>query len=59
MTDIFNAIGNFFLCLFKGIDKLGNTPNVILIIIAAIAMCIWIWRMGVYNKEAEERGSLK
>lgn len=59
MTDVFYAIGRFFQWIFRFMNHLGNVPNLLIIIIGVIAICIWIWRMSIYNREADERGTLK
>ena len=59
MTDFFYAFGDFCQAIFRRMPKLGNIPNVTMIIIGFMALFLWVRRMDKYNKEAEEKGGLK
>lgn len=52
-------LGDFFLAIFDFMEKLGGIPNVLIIISIFVATCVWVWRMSIYNKEAERNGTLK
>jgi hypothetical protein len=59
MTDIFYALGDFLQETFKILPVLGNLPNVIFIITGFILLFYWLREMANYNREAEEKGTLK
>ena len=59
MTDFFYATGDLFQAIFRYMPKIGNFPNVTMIIIGVTAISLWVRRMARYNKEAEEKGGLK
>ena len=59
MTAFFYACGDFFQAIFRYMPKLGNIPNITMIIIGFAAFSLWVRRMARYNKEAEEQGTLK
>ncbi len=59
MTKVFNCIGDFFQNLFPYVRKLGDVPNVFFIIVCCVAIVLWVRRLGQYNKEAEQNGTLK
>ena len=59
MTDFFNGLASLFQKSFRLLENLNGNFNKTIIIIGAIACCIWIWRMAQYNKEAEQKGTLK
>lgn len=58
-TEAVYGLGDFFLKSFKIIKKLGGMPNVLIIIAIFLSVCVWVWMMSRYNKEAEEKGTLK
>jgi hypothetical protein len=59
MNDLIYGLGDFLLETFKILPVLGNLPNVIFIIIGFILLFYWLREMSNYNKEAEEKGTLK
>ncbi len=58
-TDFWTGIGNIFEALFKVLEKLSNTPNVILWILIFFLLCLWVVQMNKQNKEAARNGTLK
>jgi hypothetical protein len=59
MTDVFYALGDFCLMIFRGMRVMGHGPNVILWIII-ISLIGWqITRMIKENKEADRNGTLR
>ncbi|MBN8701454.1 MAG: hypothetical protein J0M08_00150 [Bacteroidetes bacterium] len=59
MTEFFYGIGELFEASFKIIEKLGDGPNVLFIVICFAALILWVRRINIYNKEAEKNGTLK
>ncbi len=59
MTDVFYGIGDFSQMVFRGMKVLGHGPNIILWSIIAFLLAYWTLRMKKYNKEADEKGTLK
>ena len=59
MNDLFYGIAHLFGKCFRIIEKFHNKPNVLLIIIASVAMLLWLNRMAKYNKEADQNGTLR
>ncbi len=53
------AIGDLFTESFKLLTLLGNGFNWFIIVIMAILGVIWIKKMGDFNKEAKQNGTLK
>lgn len=58
-TDFFNGTAHAFQWGFKYMKCLGNIPNVIFWLIIVVLMMVWLSMQGKYNKEAEEKGTLK
>ena len=44
---------------FGLLEMLGNSFNWIIIVVMSILGVIWIKKMGDYNREAKEKGTLK
>ena len=59
MTDVFNATGKFFQWTFHFMKGLGNGPNLIFWLIIAGLIITWLRMQTKFNKEAEEKGTLK
>jgi hypothetical protein len=58
-TDVFNAIGDFFLWFFKGMKVLGHGPNVIIWILILTALGYWTFRLTRYKKQAKRNGTIE
>jgi hypothetical protein len=58
-TDVFYAIGDFFLWFFKGMKALGHGPNVIIWLLIIFALVYWTVRLGRYKREARRGGTLE
>lgn len=59
MTDVFNGIGNFFQWTFHFMKGLGNGPNLFFWLIIAALVITWLRMQTKFNKEAQEKGTLK
>jgi hypothetical protein len=59
INELIFAIQDFFVASFKLLPKVGNMPNILFIVIGFILTFIWVRQMAKYNKEAEEKGTLK
>lgn len=62
MTDFIYWLGDFFYIIFDFLRFLGElfiNPNVIFIFLGFAGLFFWLNKQGKYNKEAQERGSLK
>lgn len=59
INELVYALGDFFEATFKILPKLGNMPNNLFIILGFILVIFWVSQMAKYNKEAEEKGTLK
>ncbi|MBA3898733.1 MAG: hypothetical protein H0X62_00750 [Bacteroidetes bacterium] len=59
MNDLVYGLGELLQETFKILPVLGNIPNVIFIIIGFLLLFYWIKAMANYNREAEEKGTLK
>ena len=59
MKDILFALGDLFEATFEILPVLGNLPNIIFTIIGFILLFFWIRMQHRYNREAEEKGTLK
>lgn len=63
MTDFFYWLGEFFYTIFKPLEWLGETPyfnlNVAFIILGFVGLFFWLRMQAKFNKEAEEKGTLK
>ena len=59
MTDIFYGIGHFFQWSFKYMKCLGNKPNVFFWLIIISLIITWLVMQTKFNKEAEEKNTLK
>ncbi|MCW8896510.1 MAG: hypothetical protein OQJ96_03785 [Flavobacteriales bacterium] len=63
MTDFIYWLGDFFFTIFKPLEWLGETPyfnlNVAFIILGFIGLFVWLKMQAKFNKEAEEKGTLK
>ena len=49
-TDIFNATGDFFLWMFKGMRVLGHGPNVFISLFVIFLLSYWTLRLVRYRK---------
>lgn len=58
-TEFMYGTGRVFQKIFGWMETLGNLPNVLIIIAITLSVIIWVWMMAKYNREAEERGTLK
>jgi hypothetical protein len=58
-TEFMYATGRVFLKIFEWMRGIGGIPNVLIIICIFLAVCIWVWMMARYNREAEQNGTLK
>jgi hypothetical protein len=58
-TDIFNGTGHFFQWTFKFMPKLGNIPNLFFWLIIATLVVVWLRMQSRFNKEAQEKHTLK
>jgi hypothetical protein len=59
MNELIYGLGNLLQESFTILPILGNLPNVLFIIIGFILLFYWIREMANYNREAEEKGTLK
>lgn len=59
MNELIYGLGELFEKSFKILPVLGNIPNVIFIITGFILLFYWLREMAKYNREAEEKGTLK
>ncbi|MDQ3192834.1 MAG: uracil phosphoribosyltransferase [Bacteroidota bacterium] len=59
MNELIYGLGELFQESFKVLEALGNIPNYIFIVIGFILLFYWIKEMAKYNREAEEKGTLK
>lgn len=57
MKDIFFAIADFFKFIFNGVEKAGNIPNYIYIIIIALFLVLWTFKMLEHRKNNQEHAS--
>jgi len=58
-AEFVNAIGELFTESFKLLSALGNGFNWFIIVIMFILAVIWIKKMGDFNQEAKQNGTLK
>lgn len=58
-TDVFYAIGDFFLWFFQGIKALNQIPNVIIWILILFAIVYWTVRLNRYKNQASRNGTLE
>ena len=59
MTDVFYGIGNFFQWTFKFMKAFGNAPNLFFWLLIVSLMVVWLRMQLKFNKEAEQKGTLK
>ncbi|HET6245428.1 MAG: uracil phosphoribosyltransferase [Bacteroidetes bacterium] len=59
MNEIIYGLGKLFQESFKILNLLGNIPNYIFIATGFILLFYWLKEMVKYNREAEEKGTLK
>jgi hypothetical protein len=59
MNELIYGLGNLLQETFTILPILGNLPNVLFIIIGFILLFYWLRAMANYNREAEEKGTLK
>lgn len=58
-TEFMYGTGRAFQKIFEWMEGLANLPNVLIIISITLSVIIWVWMMAKYNREAEEKGTLK
>jgi flagellar biogenesis protein FliO len=58
-TSFVEAIGDLFTQSFAILRFLGNGFNALIAVIMFILAVIWIKKMGDFNREAEQNGTLK
>jgi flagellar biogenesis protein FliO len=58
-TAFVEAIGDLFTQSFAILRFLGNGFNALIAVIMFILAVIWIKKMGDFNREAEQNGTLK
>jgi ribose/xylose/arabinose/galactoside ABC-type transport system permease subunit len=58
-TDIFNATGDFFQWIFKGMRVLGHGPNIVIWILIIGVLAYWTMRLSRYKKEAHRNGTIE
>jgi hypothetical protein len=59
MTDVFNGTGKAFQWGFQFMKGIGQAPNVFFWIVIVSLIIVWLRMQGRYNKEAQEKGTLK
>lgn len=63
MTDFIYWLGEFFYTIFKPLEWLGEMPyfnlNVAFILLGFVGLFIWLKMQANFNKEAQEKGTLK
>jgi hypothetical protein len=58
-TDVFEATGSFFYCIFKFMRALGQGPNIIMGSLVIFALAYWTVKIMQQNKKAEQNGTYK
>lgn len=58
-THIFNSIGEFCQDAFQLMPMIANKFNYTMIVVAFIALFIWLKMQADYTKKAEQDGTLK
>ncbi|MEX2597243.1 MAG: hypothetical protein WEC59_09985 [Salibacteraceae bacterium] len=58
-VEFIEAIGNLFTESFKILEALGNGFNWFIIVIMFVLAVVWIKKMGDFNNEAKQNGTLK
>jgi len=58
-TDVFNATGDFFMWIFKGMRVLGQGPNIIIWILIGGGIAYWTFRLMRYKKEAQRNSTVE
>jgi hypothetical protein len=59
MTDIFNGTGKAFQWGFQFMKGIGQAPNVFFWIVIVSLIIVWLRMQSRFNKEAQEKGTLK
>lgn len=59
MTDFIYWLGDVFYVIFGLMEKLGNVPNYIFIVLGFFGLFYWLNLQKKYNKKAQELGGLK
>lgn len=62
MTDFIYGLGEFFYTIFGLLRFVGEmfiNPNVIFIVLGFVGLFIWLKMQAKFNKEAQERSTLK
>ena len=58
-TDVFYAIGDFFLWFFQGIRAITQGPNVFFGILIVFGIVYWSMRLSRYRSQARRQGTLE
>lgn len=59
-TDIFNGIGDFCTnTMFPCMRSLGHKPNLLFGGIVVFLLFFWMYKITRYNKEADQKGTLR
>ncbi|MCH7534459.1 MAG: hypothetical protein IH948_01690 [Bacteroidetes bacterium] len=58
-TELMNATGEIFEASFTSLVKLGNVPNVLIIVTTFCLLIVWVNIMLKYKKEARENGTIE
>ncbi len=59
ITDVFNATGRGFQWGFQFMKGIGQAPNIFFWIVIISLIFVWLRMQGRFNKEAQEKGTLK
>ncbi|MEZ4721457.1 MAG: hypothetical protein R2813_06215 [Flavobacteriales bacterium] len=59
LNELMDLLGELFTWTFGILRALGNNFNWFIIVIMSILGVIWIKKMGDFNKEAKQNGTLK
>lgn len=59
LNELMECTGQFCLWAFGGLRALGNGFNWTIIVVMFIMGVIWVKKMGDFNREARENGTLK
>ena len=58
-ADFIEGLGELIAWSFGILEALGNGFNWVIIFVIFIMTVIWVRRMGQYNREARDNGTLK
>lgn len=59
LNDIVEPLADLFTWTFGILEGLGNSFNWLIIAVMFVLNVIWIKKMGDYNREAKQNGTMK